>query len=103
VLTHFGVEDAGALEVTIVAASGDDPPAAEHTEPEDDFVENWLITVENTWSLMTSPAGVATFVSVPAGTLSVVAVRGDQRIGPERAVVESGGRKHLAIEIPRAR
>jgi len=96
VLDHFGAEDVGSLEVTINAAPGD-----EHdTEPEDDLVKNWLITIENTWSLMTSPTGVATFASVPAGTLSVIAVRGEKRLGPERAVVESGGRKHLAIEIP---
>ena len=66
-------------------------------------ISNWLITVENTWSLMSSPSGKVTFEAVPAGTLVVIGVRGKERIGPERTVVEKGGRKRLVITLPQGR
>jgi N-acetylmuramoyl-L-alanine amidase len=102
-LAHFGASDLASLDVTISTDSGDVQPATGDAGPVPDEVSNWLITVGNTWSLMSSPSGRATFVSVPAGTLTVFAMRGKERIGPERTVVEKGGRKHLVITLPRGR
>ncbi|MEJ2720394.1 MAG: N-acetylmuramoyl-L-alanine amidase, partial [bacterium] len=78
VLAHYGTEDAAALDVTISEA-----PGSASGMP-GGGVSNWLVTIDDTWSLLSSPAGEAAFEAAPAGTLQVTAARGDERIGPER-------------------
>jgi N-acetylmuramoyl-L-alanine amidase len=101
VLSHFGATNLASLEVTIQTAPGNKPAAA--GDDDGGEISNWLITVANTWSLMSSPGGEVKFEAVPAGTLVVTGVRGKERIGPERTVVEKGARKRLAITLPRKR
>jgi N-acetylmuramoyl-L-alanine amidase len=103
VLVHYGAEDVASLEVTISQPIGGGPTETNTGSPGQSELSNWLITVNGTWSLLSSPAGEVTFESAPAGTLEVTASRGDRRIGPERTVVEPGGRKHLVISIQHGR
>ena len=65
ILDHYGYAD---TTTATVALDGDS------------LVGNWLVTVEHTWSKLTSPAGEASFVGLGPGTYAVIARRGDEAI-----------------------
>ncbi|UCH85007.1 MAG: N-acetylmuramoyl-L-alanine amidase [Candidatus Latescibacterota bacterium] len=91
-LTHFGADNVGSLEVTI-----------SHTPSNENTVSNWLVTIDDTWRLISSPAGTVHFATVPAGTLEVITTRGRDRTEPQRAAVAAGSRERLVITVPTGR
>ena len=64
ILTHYDVNDGHTFEVVIESGAAND---------------NWLITVDRTWSLLSSPDGSATFASLPPGTYEIEVRRGSRR------------------------
>ncbi|UCG52157.1 MAG: N-acetylmuramoyl-L-alanine amidase [Candidatus Latescibacterota bacterium] len=108
IAAHYDIDRTGTLVVAIERDS-----LCEHHEAEpvtktrrrmDDEtpVSDWYITIDDTWSLLSSPTGRAVFTSIPSDTLRVVATRGDQRVGPIRTIVGIGEEKRLPITIRRA-
>ena len=64
ILRHYGVLDSASLHVTVAA---------------DSLVGNWFVTLDDTWSLLTTPAGDARFEAVPPGRYAVELRRGRER------------------------
>ncbi len=84
VLRHYGVADAGVLEVEV--------EAAERGE--------WLVTLDETWTLVTrAEDGRVAFECVPPGSHRVVLRRGEQVLTREVVTVDTGAR--LRFDLPR--
>jgi hypothetical protein len=64
---------------------------------------NWLVTVDGTWSLVTSPEGSAVFDWLPPGRHQVELRRAGAVLGPFEVDIESGGSRTLAPGVPAAR
>jgi N-acetylmuramoyl-L-alanine amidase len=56
---------------------------------------NWLVTVDETWCLLTSPEGSAVFDWLPSGPHQIVLRRAGTTIGPFDVVLESGESRTL--------
>jgi N-acetylmuramoyl-L-alanine amidase len=63
-LSHFELSDRASIRVTI-------------EDPEDPA--NWLVIVDDTWTLLTDPDGSATFHTLPAGPHTVEIQRAERR------------------------
>lgn len=82
-LRHYGVTDAGVLEIEV--------DAAERAQ--------WLVTLDGTWTLVTGAEGRVSFECVPPGAHRVVLRRDDQVITREVVTVDTGAR--LRFDLPR--
>ena len=67
ILDHYGYADSSVVTVVLEGDSVTTPG-------------NWLVTVEHTWSKLTSPQGEATFVGLGPGTYRISARRGGTTI-----------------------
>lgn len=92
ILRHAGAEETGALALTLTP----DPAAGAHS----DTLSNWLVTVDDTWRLLTSPDGAARFDCLPPGTHRVELRRAEQRLRPVEAVIGPGDVRELRIAVP---
>lgn len=79
ILRHFGGAGGARLEVGIAAA---DP-------------SGWMVTLDDTWTLLTGPGGQAAFGAVPAGEHSITARRGS--VITRETIVTSGADARLTI------
>ena len=90
IVTHYDVNEVGSLEVVIGADSLDGSP------PES---SNWLVTIDGTWRLLSSPAGTAVFSALPAGEHIVILQRGDRTVGPIDAAIKAGEKRRLVADV----
>jgi len=65
-------------------------PAAPEAE-----IGHWLVSVDETWRLVTSPRGEAVFDWLPPGPHRVMLRRGDKAIGPFDIVLDAGETRTL--------
>ncbi len=79
ILRHYGVPEGPSLEIEVGSA-------------------NWLVTLDETWTLVTDAVGRATFASVPPGAHELLLRRGDQVLKRDLATDETGGR--LRVDVP---
>lgn len=82
-LRHYGVADAGVLEIEVEAAQR----------------AQWLVTLDETWTLVTDTDGRVAFECVPPGAHRVVLRRDGAVITREVVTVDTGAR--LRFDIPR--
>jgi N-acetylmuramoyl-L-alanine amidase len=80
ILRHFGAAGGGRLEVGITGANP----------------SGWMVTLDDTWTLVTGPDGVAAFDAVPAGEHHIAYRRGDD-IG-EQTIATSAGDARIMVE-----
>ena len=81
-LRHYGVPEGASLEIEIT----DSDPA------------NWLVTLDETWTLVSNDAGRAVFASVPAGAHRVALRRGTRVVEREVVTTDTGSR--LQVDVP---
>jgi len=94
-LADAGVTNTAALHITLAKDSSAVAPPAGRS--------NWLVTVDDTWRLLTSPDGKAEFDWLPAGIHQFVLRRGETTVGPFEIVLQSGETRTLETSIPVAR
>jgi N-acetylmuramoyl-L-alanine amidase len=97
-LQQAGVDSVGTLRVVLVAdTSAAGSPGSRARED----VSDWLVTVDDTWRLLTSPEDAsARFRCLPPGPHRVVLQRGDRRLGPFAATVASGDTGEIRVPVP---
>ncbi len=94
-LRHAGLEHEAALHVVV------SPDSTTRSSRMD--LSNWLVIVDDTWRLLTSPDGRAGFGVLTPGTHRVVARRAGQTFGPAEVSIGDGERRVFAISIPPSR
>jgi N-acetylmuramoyl-L-alanine amidase len=87
ILSDAGVANTAALHIEL---------SADSTARQAEGASNWLVTVDDTWRLVTSPDGKAAFDWLPPGAHRVVITRAGRAIGPLEVVLESGETRTLA-------
>jgi N-acetylmuramoyl-L-alanine amidase len=83
ILRHYGVADPATLEVEIEAGQR----------------ASWLVTLDETWTLVTDQDGRVAFELVPAGSHRVVLRRGDEVLTREIVTADTPAR--LRFDLPR--
>ena len=83
ILSEAGVTITASLRVGL-------GPAAPEAE-----IGHWLVSVDETWRLVTSPRGEAVFDWLPPGPHRVMLRRGDKAIGPFDIVLDAGETRTL--------
>jgi len=91
-LADAGVTNTAALHVTLARDSSAVASPSGRS--------NWLVTVDDTWRLLTSPDGEAVFDWLPAGIHQVVLRRGETTAGPFEIELQSGDSRTLETSIP---
>jgi len=94
-LRHAGVDSAATLHVVLAPDSV--------VEPSQESVSNWLVTVDDTWRLLTSPDGVARFEWLSPSAHRVVLRHAGRIVGPVEISLRSGEQRVLKIVIPPSR
>jgi N-acetylmuramoyl-L-alanine amidase len=82
ILRHYGVTEGAALEIEVAA-----------TDP-----SNWIVTLDETWTLVSNEAGRAVFAGVPAGAHRVSLRRGAETVEREVVTTDTGAR--LRVDVP---
>ena len=80
-LRHYGVTEGAALEIEVAAPD----PA------------NWLVTLDETWTLVSNESGRAVFAGVPAGAHRVALRRGERTAEREVVTTDTGARLRVDL------
>jgi hypothetical protein len=94
-LANAGVTNTAALHVSLPNDSSAFAPFGGRS--------SWLVVVDDTWRLLTSPEGSAVFDWLPAGVHQIVIRRGDVSAGPYEVDLRTGETRAFETGIPLSR